>query len=248
MWHLTLVQKQADIDHNEFLKGEIVKFQVRNSMYCKTYISYYNQCLYVSYMMQHKLVVFDEKESTHLELIQRLWRAVNTNQEFPGLNSAKWIDLGFQGKNPISDLRAAGLLGLEHLVYFAETYPNNFKKILAEQNTLPVERQYPGAWRWNFTTKYISDTLTRTVATAGINITNLMATVFTTASKVYPMIFEQNGLLNMYCIIFEKLDVEWYKQNATYMQFNALFETIKTRLASLLDYGKLGVELFKVIY
>ncbi len=98
-------------------------------------------------MTQHKLVVFDEKESTHLELIQRLWRAVNTNQEFPGLNSTKWIDLGFQGKNPISDLRAAGLLGLEHLVYFAETYPDNFKKILAEQNTLPVERQYPGECR-----------------------------------------------------------------------------------------------------
>ncbi len=27
-------QKQAEIDHNEFLKGEIVKFQVRASTYC----------------------------------------------------------------------------------------------------------------------------------------------------------------------------------------------------------------------
>ncbi len=73
-----------------------------------------------------------------------------------------------------------------------------------------------------------------------------MGNVFTTADKVYPMIFEPNGLLNMYCIIFEKLDVEWHKQNATYMQFNALFETIKTRLASILAYGKISVELFKV--
>lgn len=100
----------------------------------------------MSYLIQHKSVTFDEKDSTHLTLIQRLWKAVNSDQEFPGLNSAKWIDLGFQGKNPVSDLRAAGLLGLEHLVYFAETYPNNFKKILAEQNTLPVERQYPGTY------------------------------------------------------------------------------------------------------
>lgn len=89
---------------------------------------------------------------------------------------------------------------------------------------------------------------TRAVATAGINITNLMVNTFTTADKVYPMIFEPNGLLNVYCIVFEKLDVEWYKQNATYMQFNALFETIKTRLASLLAYGKISVELFKVRY
>lgn len=102
------------------------------------------QCLYVSYLIQHKSLTFDDKDTIHLALIQRLWKAVNSDQEFPGLNSAKWIDLGFQGKNPISDLRAAGLLGLEHLVYFAETYTSNFKKILAEQNTLPVERQYPG--------------------------------------------------------------------------------------------------------
>jgi len=32
--------------------------------------------------------------------------------------SEKWIDIGFQGVDPVTDFRGSGILGLENLYYF----------------------------------------------------------------------------------------------------------------------------------
>jgi hypothetical protein len=40
-----------------------------------------------------------------------------------------WREYGFQSDNPRTDFRAAGLLGLRQLVYFAEKYHSEFLDI-----------------------------------------------------------------------------------------------------------------------
>ena len=70
---------------------------------------------------------FDKENEGHKELLKRFWAKVFGDAEYP-LNgvSEKWKELGFQGKDPSTDFRGAGLFGLQQLMYLAETYPNEF--------------------------------------------------------------------------------------------------------------------------
>lgn len=45
------------------------------------------------------------------------------------MKSPFWQQYGFQSENARTDFRAAGLLGLRQLVYFAENYNEEFNKI-----------------------------------------------------------------------------------------------------------------------
>ena len=45
------------------------------------------------------------------------------------MKSPFWQQYGFQSENTRTDFRAAGLLGLRQLVYFAENYNEEFNKI-----------------------------------------------------------------------------------------------------------------------
>jgi hypothetical protein len=44
--------------------------------------------------------------------------------------SNQWQKVGFQGKDPSTDFRAMGLLGLDDLHYFASTFPVTNRRIL----------------------------------------------------------------------------------------------------------------------
>ena len=48
-----------------------------------------------------------------------------------------------KGKNPATDFRAMGLLGLKHLLYITKKYPDFFQKVLAQQNQKKMADQYP---------------------------------------------------------------------------------------------------------
>jgi hypothetical protein len=43
------------------------------------------------------------------------------------------IQLGFQGKDPCTDFRGMGLLGLDVLVYLGELYPKVARLLVAEE-------------------------------------------------------------------------------------------------------------------
>lgn len=42
-------------------------------------------------------------------------------------NTPIWQEIGFQGSDPHTDLRATGKLFIDNLVYFCEKYPNKSK-------------------------------------------------------------------------------------------------------------------------
>jgi hypothetical protein len=46
-----------------------------------------------------------------------------------------WKDIGFQGKDPATDFRGVGVFGLWNLVFFAETYPKRYKRLLDKART-----------------------------------------------------------------------------------------------------------------
>lgn len=61
---------------------------------------------------------FDPGNSAHEVELQRLFRAAWPEASWEGSTSDRWIELGFQQRNALSDLRGAGLGGVRNLTYF----------------------------------------------------------------------------------------------------------------------------------
>jgi len=142
--------------------------------------------------------------------------------------------LGFQSPDPIRDLRGSGVLGLENMLYFIQTYPNivyaMIKKHSRRDNKSVAHEGYP----W---------------AAAGINITRLLALEFEliqvsgmkTKSENYTRkifwhyLVEPEGFNRMYVCMFLLLDHYWDLMNATYMQFPNVLKRTQEEFHSLLQ-------------
>lgn len=86
---------------------------------------------------------FDESRDEHMKLLTRLWHACFAGESFQGVVSERWKEIGFQYKNPLTDLRSIGVMGLEHLLFYAQTYSQNFLRKAQVQQLKPFEYQYP---------------------------------------------------------------------------------------------------------
>lgn len=93
------------------------------SLYCFMYI---RRCLLHKDNLRFP---FDNYSVTHLALLKKLWSQLLPEYTFERI-SPHWSEMGFQGKDPVSDLRAMGLLGIQSLVYFCDRYPHVAKKIM----------------------------------------------------------------------------------------------------------------------
>ena len=71
----------------------------------------------------------------------------------------KFREIGFQSDNPISDIRAAGLLGIEQLIYFLKHKKIESQNIIQKRKNRDNGKNYP-------------------VAAIGMNITHFIATEF----------------------------------------------------------------------
>ena len=52
-------------------------------------------------------------------------------EPYPSRIGPHWSKIGFQGKDPATDFRGMGMLGLDDLHYLAKTYPDTAERILA---------------------------------------------------------------------------------------------------------------------
>jgi hypothetical protein len=69
----------------------------------------------------YQKVSFDKGSEADNALLERLWTNMMPNVKRSRVFvSEEWGELGFQGKDPTTDFRGMGLLGLEQLVYFSE--------------------------------------------------------------------------------------------------------------------------------
>ena len=93
---------------------------------------------------------FDASNAVHEGTLRALWGAAFPGDPFEA-TSARWGELGFQGKNPLSDLRAAGFQGLQHLTQFlidyrsglpAECRPERFPLALASVTCTAMLQRY----------------------------------------------------------------------------------------------------------
>lgn len=171
---------------------------------------------------------YDPNDIEHVKLLKSLWKNLNPDIELDGMISDKWSDIGFQGKDPSTDFRGMGLLGLENLVYFSSKFPEKTRNYLT--------REYP-------------------FAVTGINLTSFIITLLKskvdyedTPLKIL-MIKEQfsEGFLKrcvkegrcylfeeMYCILFQLFDSIWTHRKATYFEFGAILKETEQRISQVL--------------
>mmetsp|Transcript_5810 Transcript_5810/g.22046 ORF Transcript_5810/g.22046 Transcript_5810/m.22046 type:complete len:448 (+) Transcript_5810:267-1610(+) len=86
---------------------------------------------------------YDSSSVAHETRLMDLWRACMGSEELTSRVSEQWKDIGFQGKDPNSDFRAAGVWALQNLLYFSETYPKKFKRMV--KKTRHEKNAYPFA-------------------------------------------------------------------------------------------------------
>ncbi|GET89548.1 hypothetical protein, conserved [Leishmania tarentolae] len=87
---------------------------------------------------------FDKDNCSHMNLLQQLWMAAGKPVTTYSPQGPHWASIGFQGVDPVTDLRGGGILGLRQLVHFAQTHNTAFREMLAYNER--VQREGKHSW------------------------------------------------------------------------------------------------------
>lgn len=75
-----------------------------------------------------KLSLTNEDEES-FTILKNIYKFLTSTQEEPNKKGNHWENIGFQGENPATDLRAAGLMSIVHLLFFFEHNPTYFRDV-----------------------------------------------------------------------------------------------------------------------
>jgi len=145
------------------------------------------------------------------------------------LLSERWGTIGFQGNNPATDFRAAGLFGLQNLHYFVTTNPAQFSRMVNRS----TDREH-----------YLP------VALAGLNLTFKLTHLLCASRPLNTMLSQQEAEIfsafltllqadeyvfeEIYCSAFLYLDHIWVKHRKRYREFNAVLEEVRDAVVNVL--------------
>lgn len=85
-------------------------------------------------------IPYNKDNSTHEDMLLHYWEQCFPAEPLKTRESRQWKQLGFQGTDPASDFRGAGIFGLRCLMYFAISYPYTFRDMLQGPCTENQER------------------------------------------------------------------------------------------------------------
>jgi len=169
---------------------------------------------------KRQAVMYDTSNPEHEEMLMRLWTTVFPKKKLKERVSAQWGDLGFQGKDPATDFRGMGILGLDNLLYIATEHKKSFREILSQYSKTDGMRQYP-------------------VACAGVEISDLLFQMLeigkyrTHTERIYKILFDHpHAIEEMYVMILKHLNKMWYEMKAGYMDFPNVKAKLKDRAMS----------------
>ncbi|XP_051122591.1 uncharacterized protein LOC127245629 isoform X2 [Andrographis paniculata] len=166
-------------------------------------------------------ITYDSAITEHQEALKALWRAAFPGEEFHGLISEQWKEMGWQGKDPSTDFRGGGFISLENLLYFARNFPTSFQDLLWKKEGDRALWEYP-------------------FAVAGVNITFMLIQMLDleavkprtlAGAKFLKFLTENESAFDLlYCISFKLMDHLWLAMHASYMDFNAVMKATRHQL------------------
>jgi len=70
----------------------------------------------------------------HESMLKEVWELLMPDTAFERISKANWESVGFQGKDPATDFRGQGLLGLHNLLYLAQNYTEQTRGMLQKEH------------------------------------------------------------------------------------------------------------------
>lgn len=97
-------------------------------------------------LVARSAVMFDGENPEHRAALARLWTAAFP-RDLPsdGGPSERWKDMGWQGKDPATDFRGGGVMGLDNLLGLHQHFPQAFSALLNKSRGTRASIEYPFA-------------------------------------------------------------------------------------------------------
>lgn len=166
---------------------------------------------------------YDTTNTKHEKLLQRLWDISFPDRKLKNRISQQWKDMGFQGTDPATDFRGGGIFGLWNLIYFADTYPKEYK--LMFRKSVQLNGSYP-------------------FVIAGLNVTMMLFDILGWGLQARKM--RNNNAKKMFIDLLVQTENRW-KHNDYWFESlgdseeeepdNSEEETKKQKEGVLLDFG-----------
>uniref|UniRef100_A0A383WJC3 ELMO domain-containing protein n=1 Tax=Tetradesmus obliquus TaxID=3088 RepID=A0A383WJC3_TETOB len=181
--------------------------------------------------LQERLAVpYDGANPAHQEQLRELWGLAFPGQPCEALKTPKWKDMGWQGEDPGTDFRGAGLFGLDNLLYLGTRHPVLFSQLLHKTQGSRSDWEYPFAVAGLNLTFVLSELLGIAGSSPGKLPTTAAGRAFCALLAESDTAFEE-----VYCAAFALLDRVWLARKASYMQFNAVLKEVRAQLEAALQ-------------
>lgn len=86
----------------------------------------------IAYITRTATTPYDPENPQHEQALLQLWQLLKPNTILKSRRCNQWQDIGFQGVDPATDFRGAGILGLQTLLYFASSFNSLARRVLEE--------------------------------------------------------------------------------------------------------------------
>ena len=192
---------------------------------------------------------YDSENPAHVERLLKIWGHAFPSEPFPqDLKSGRWKDMGWQGEDPGTDVRGAGLLGLDCLIYLAEHHPSTYDRLLKKKNGKRAEWEYPfavAALNVSFTLSEIIN-VKATFGSSHQTATEPSA-LRSAAGRGFVRLLNESdhAFEEVFVSSFEELDREWLRQGASYMQFGQVLKSLRFTLTEALSLRPNSIKSFR---
>ncbi|KAF9122100.1 hypothetical protein BGX30_002206 [Mortierella sp. GBA39] len=166
---------------------------------------------------------YDSTNPAHERKLMLLWDLLSPHDKLEGRYTKQWTEIGFQGKDPATDFRGMGMLGLDDLVYYAKYYPMSSKNAL--------ECSHDDISWYSF-------------AIVGINITSFAVQTLRTRQLQYYLFLngtDRSVHHELYCYLFHRFNAYWstLEPKPIIMDFERVFADFKIMMERQLARRKL---------
>ncbi|KAG2431264.1 hypothetical protein HYH02_013397 [Chlamydomonas schloesseri] len=184
---------------------------------------------------------FDIASPSHQDSLRRLWNLAFSGEPCTALKTPRWKDMGWQGEDPATDFRGAGLYGLDNLIYLAEVHPDTFRRLMDKSEGTRATWEYPFAVAGLNLTWALSELLELHAPTGAAAAAAAASSSSDSASGQGPrpprgatgraflkLLAESDvAFEELYCAAYCLLDATWLEMRASYMEFNAVMKRVK---------------------
>ncbi|KAF9111417.1 hypothetical protein BGX27_004962 [Mortierella sp. AM989] len=166
---------------------------------------------------------YDSTNPAHERKLMHLWELLCPQKKLDGRYTKQWTEIGFQGKDPATDFRGMGMLGLDDLVYYAKYYP------VSSKHALECSQD---EYSWY------------SYAIVGINITAFAVHTLRTRQLQYFLFLNGTDISvyhELYCYLFHRFNDYWttLEPKPIIMDFERVFGDFKIMMERQLARRKL---------